>query len=153
MHTFEHTVEIAAPVEHVFAFDSDPENWTRTMASMRDLEIIEETEEGARMRASYTLLGISTDLEMELTVVEPNEHIVVTMEGDGVTGELHNYFAETDSGTQLRHHAEYDLGDSLFDRIVAPVASSYNDRQLKSHLENTKDMVEAEVAAETAAPA
>lgn len=153
MHTFEHTVEIAAPIEHVFEFDSNPENWVRTMPSMRDLEIIEETEDSTRMRVTYKMLGISMDLEMELTVVEPNEHLVVTMEGDGMTGEIHNHFSETDSGTQLRHRAEYDLGDSLFDRIVAPVASSYNNRQLKSHLENTKDMVEAEIAAQTATPA
>lgn len=153
MHTFEHTVEIAAPIEHVFAFDTDPENWSRTMSGMRDVEILEKTDEHTRVRATYKMLGISMDLEMELTVVEPNEHLLVTMEGDGMTGELHNRFTETDAGTLLRHRAEYELGDSLFDRILAPVASSYNDRQLRSHLENTKEILEAEVAAETAAPA
>lgn len=153
MPTFEHTVEIAAPIERVFAFDSNPKNWSRTMASLRDLEIVEETDDGARMRATYKLLGISLNIELTLSVVEPNEHMTVTMEGSGMKGEVHNYFAETTSGTQITHRADYEFGDSLRDRLLEPVASRYNDRQFKNHLQNTKDIIEAEMAAETANPA
>lgn len=153
MPTFEHTVEIAAPVERVFAFDSNPKNWSRTMASLRDLEIVEETDDGARMRATYKLLGITLDTEMELTVVEPNEHIAVTVESSGMKGEVHNYFSETDAGTEIVHRADYEFGESLRDRLLEPVATRYNNRQFKNHLQNTKDIVEAEVVAETASPA
>lgn len=151
MPTFEHIVEIAAPIERVFAFDSNPENWTRTMPSLRDLEITEETDDGLRMHGTYKLLGISMDHDMELTVVEPNEHFKVTLEGSGMTAEIHNYFSETATGTQLRHHAEFHLGDSLVKRLAEPVAASYNKRQFKSHLENTRDLIEAEVEAEARA--
>ena len=99
MTTYEHTVEIAAPIERVFAFDSNPENWSRTMPSLQDLEVLEETENGARMQATYKLLGIALDTEMELTIVQPNEHILVTVESTGMKGEVHNYFSETDTGT------------------------------------------------------
>jgi carbon monoxide dehydrogenase subunit G len=150
MPTFEHTIEIAAPVEHVFAFDSTPENWTRTMASLRDLEIVEETDDAVRMRATYRLLGISMDVEMELTVVEPNEHFTVELEGSGMTATVHNRFSETDTGTRMHHHTEFDFGDSLLRGIAEPVATSYNKRQFRNHLRNTRDLVEAEVAAETA---
>lgn len=153
MPTFEHTVEIAAPIERVFAFDSNPENWSRTMASLRDLEIVEETDDGARMRATYKLLGISLDTEMDMTIVEPNEHITVTTESSGLKGEVHNYFSETDSGTQIVHQADYEFGNSLRDRLLEPVATRYNKRQFKNHLQNTKDIIEAEMAAETAIPA
>ncbi|SFG11417.1 Carbon monoxide dehydrogenase subunit G [Halopelagius inordinatus] len=153
MPSFEHTVEIAAPIERVFAFDSNPENWSRTMASLRDLEIVEETDDGARMRATYKLLGISLDVELALSVVEPNEHMTVAMEGSGMKGEVHNYFAETASGTRITHQADYEFGDSLRDRLLEPVASRYNNRQFKNHLQNTKDIIEAEIAAETARPA
>lgn len=150
MPTFEHVVDIAAPIEHVFAFDSDPENWTRTMASLRDLEIVEETDDGLRMRGTYKLLGISMDSEMELTIVEPNEHFMVTLEGSGMTAEIHNHFSETASGTQMRHQAEFHLGDSLLERLAEPVATRYNKRQFRTHLENTKDLIEAGMAAKTA---
>lgn len=150
MPTFEHVVDVAAPIEHVFAFDSNPENWTRTMASLRDLEIVEETDDGVRMRGTYKLLGISMDTEMELTIVEPNELFVVTVAGAGMTAELHNYFTETASGTQLRHNAAFHFGDLLVERLAEPVATSYNKRQFGTHLQNTKDLIEAEVDAEAA---
>lgn len=153
MPTFEHTVEIAAPIEHVFAFDSTPENWSRTMASLRDLEITDETDDVIRMQATYKLLGISLSSEMELTIVEPNEHILVTIESSGMSGEIHNYFSETDSGTRLVHRADYEFRESLLNRLLEPVATRYNNRQFETHLQNTKDLVEAERAAETAVAA
>ncbi|ELZ32018.1 bacterio-opsin [Halogeometricum pallidum JCM 14848] len=153
MPTFEHTVEIAAPIERVFAFDSNPENWSRTMASLRDLEIVEETDEGTRMHATYKLLGISLDTEMQMTIVEPNAHIAITTESPGMKGEVHNYFSETDSGTKVVLQADYEFGDSLRNRLLEPVATRYNNRQFKNHLQNTKDVIEAEMAAEIASPA
>ncbi|SMO47594.1 SRPBCC family protein [Halorubrum cibi] len=153
MTTFEHTIEIAAPVEHVFAFDSTPENWSRTMASLRDLEVVEETDHGARMTGTYGVFGISMEVEMEMTVVEPNEELLVTIESDEMSGEIRNRYSEIAAGTRLSHRATYEMGDSLLDRILKPVASRYNERQLENHLRNTKDLVEAEVAAESAAPA
>lgn len=153
MPTFEHTVEIAAPIERVFAFDSNPGNWSRTMPSLRDLEIIEETDNGARMRAMYKLLGITLDTDIELTIVEPNKHIAVTTEGSGMKGEIHNYFSETSAGTQITHRTDYEFGESLRDRLLEPVATRYNNRQFKTHLQNTKDIIEAEVTAKTASPA
>lgn len=148
MPTFEHSVEIAAPIERVFAFDSDPRNWPRTMASLSDLEVLEETDETVRLSATYKLLGISLDAEMELTIVEPNEHFAVMIEGSGMKTEVHNYFAETDAGTRITHQADYEFGDSILERLYEPVATRYNNRQFKTHLQNTKDLIEAEVATE-----
>ncbi|QCC46803.1 SRPBCC family protein [Halobellus limi] len=153
MPTFEHTIEIAAPVETVFAFDSDPENWPRTMSSLRDLEVVEETETGARMRAVYKLLGISQDVEMEMTVVEPNEHLRVLVEGSGMRSEINNRYSATDAGTQIVHEATYEFGDSLLESLLEPVAVRYNDRQFRMHLQNTKDLVEAETEAAVGTPA
>lgn len=76
-------MEIAAPIEYVFEFDSNPKNWTKTMPALRDLEIVEETEERVRMTAVYEMLGQSIDIEEELTIVEPTEHYRVTVEGEG----------------------------------------------------------------------
>jgi len=146
-----HSVEIAAPIEYVFEFDSNPENWTKTMPSLRDLKIVDETEESVRMTAVYEMLGQSIDIEEELTIVEPNEHYRVTVEGDGVSGEINNHFEETDSGTRINHRAEFDFGDSLFDRLVAPVAQRYNERQFRNHLQHMKELIEAEVETDTEA--
>ncbi|MEF8814797.1 MAG: SRPBCC family protein [Halovenus sp.] len=147
MSEFKHSVEIEAPIEYVFEFDSDPENWTKTMPGLRDLEIVEETEESVRMTAVYEMLGMSIDIEEELTIVEPNEHYRVTIEGDEVSGEVNNYFEGIDNGTRISHRAEFEFGDSLFDRLLAPVARRYNERQFKNHLQHTKELIEAEIEA------
>ncbi|MEF8839894.1 MAG: SRPBCC family protein, partial [Haloarculaceae archaeon] len=144
-----YTVEIEAPVEDVFEFDSDPENWTKTMPSLRDLEILEETEDTVRMTAIYDMLGRSIEIEQELTILEPNEHYHVTVEGDEVAGEIHNHFEETERGTRINHRAEFEFGDSLFGRLMAPVARRYNDRQFKNHLQHVKELTEAEFEADT----
>lgn len=148
MSTSEHTIEIRAPVETVFAFDTDPHNWTRTMSSLRNLEIVEETESGARMRAVYKILGISQDVDIEMRVVEPDEHLHISVNGSGMGSEIDIYYSETDTGTRVVHEATYEFGDSLLDSILEPVATRYTSRQFRMHLENTKDLVEAEVEVE-----
>ena len=153
MTTFEYEIEIAAPVERVFAFDSIPENWPRTMASLRDFEVVEETDDGAKMRATYKLLGVSMAIEMEMAIVEPNGELLVTIESDDMRGEIRNRYVAVGDGTRIVHRTTYEMGESLLDRLVGPVARRYNDRQLRNHLENTKDLIEAEVEAESAAPA
>jgi carbon monoxide dehydrogenase subunit G len=144
MSKFTHSVEIAAPIEDVFEFDSNPENWTKTMPAVRDLEIVEETEEGVQMTAVYEMLGQSIDIEEELTIVEPNEHYRVTITGDEVSGEINNHFEEIESGTRINHTADFEFGDSLFARVMAPVARRYTERQFKNHLQHTKELIEAE---------
>jgi carbon monoxide dehydrogenase subunit G len=153
MSTFEHTIEIHAPVETVFAFDTDPQNWTRTMSSLRDLEIVEETETGARMHAVYKILGIAQDVEMEMKIVEPNEHLHISVEGSGMGSEIDIHYSETDNGTQIAHGATYEFGDSLLESVLEPVATRYTNRQFEMHLANTKDLVEAEPEAEAQAEA
>ena len=144
MADFTHSVEIDAPIEAVFAFDSDPENWTKTMPGLRDLAVVEETEEHVRMTAVYEMLGQSIDIEQELTIVEPNEHYRVTIEGDEVSGEINNHFKEIENGTRIEHEGEFEFGNSLFERLMAPVARRYNERQFKNHLQHMKELIEAE---------
>jgi carbon monoxide dehydrogenase subunit G len=148
MATFTHSVEIEAPIEHVFEFDSNPKNWTKTMPGLRDLEIEKETEESTRMTAVYEMLGQSIDIEEELTIVEPNEHYRVTIEGEEVSGEVNNHFVETESGTRIDHTAEFEFGDSLFGRLMAPVVQRYNERQFKNHLQHVKELIEADIEAD-----
>lgn len=146
MHTFEHTVEIAAPIDQVIAFGLDPENWTRTTPSLTNVEIVEETDDGMDLTATWRMLGMSFDGEMELDIVDP-EHAVTSFESPGLVGELHYHFSETESGTEVVQRAEYEFGDSLLERIIEPVAARYNKRQFKHSLETMKELIEAEATA------
>lgn len=147
MPTFEHTIEIAAPRDFVFEFGSDPENWHRATPSLTDIEIIEETDDGFRLEATWKMLGMSLDGDMEFEVVEPNEHTVTRFESPGMTGELHYRYSDTDAGTRVVQHGDYEFGDSLLERMMEPVAKRYNKRQFKNSLETSKELIEAEVQA------
>ena len=147
MPTFEHTIDIAAPIDQVFAFNDDPQNWIRTNASLVSVDVGEETDDGIRMDTTYRLLGMELDGGLTLSHVEPTEHTMV-FENGGMTGEIHFEYAETPTGTHVVQRADYEFGDSLRDRIVAPVAKMYNKRQFKQSLELTKDLVEAEAKIE-----
>ncbi|WP_254861479.1 SRPBCC family protein [Halovivax gelatinilyticus] len=144
MPTFEHTVDVAAPVNRVFTFGIDPENWRRTTPSLTEIEVIEETDDGLRMDATYRLLGKSMDGELEMTIVEPNEHVVTTFDSPGMTGELHYHYEETDDGTRVIQRADYEFGDSLLERVIEPVAKRFNKRQFKNSLETSRELIEAE---------
>jgi|AntRauTorcE11898_2_1112593.scaffolds.fasta_scaffold11970_3 carbon monoxide dehydrogenase subunit G len=143
MPTFEHTIEIEAPIEQVFAFNDDPQNWIRTNPSLVSVDVGEENDDGIWMDTTYRMLGMELDGGLTLSSVEPTEHNM-TFENGGMTGELRFEYAETPTGTKVVQSADYEFGDSLRDRIVAPVAKRYNKRQFKQSLELTKDLIEAE---------
>lgn len=143
MPTFEHTVEVAAPIEQVFEFGNDPHNWERVTPSL-SVENVEETDNGLRMDTTYKMLGISMEGKMEYSIVEPRTHTVSSFESPGMTGELHYHYEETDGGTRVIQRADYEFGDSLLQRVIEPVAKRYNKRQFKNSLETSKELIEAE---------
>lgn len=146
MHTFEHAVEIEAPIKHVFQWSIDPENWQRSMPSLARVEVTEDTDDGMQMEVTYRILGRSVEGDMEFEVLEPGIHTVSVFKSPGMTGELHYRFAEIDSGTRIVQSCEYEFGDSLLERIIEPVAARYNRRQFKNSLMTSKELIEAEVA-------
>lgn len=148
MPTFEHTIEVAAPIDQVFQFGTDPENWQRSMPSLTDVEIVEETDGVLHIDATYRMLGTTMDGELEFTVVEPDAHTLTTFESPGMTGEMHYHYSETDTGTKVVQRCDYEFGDSLLERVMEPVAKRYNKRQFKNALETTKELIEAEATIE-----
>lgn len=149
MHTFEHTIEVAAPVEQVFEWSTRSENWQRSTPSLSEFVVHEETDEGVHLTATYSMLGMDQETEMEMEIVEPNRLMITTFESPGMTGEMQYRFEEIDGGTRVVQSCEYEFGDSLLERIIEPVASRYNRRQFRNSLQTSKELIEAEVGAET----
>lgn len=151
MHTFEHTVEIEAPIEYVYQFNSDPMNWPEITPGLSAMEIVETTDSGYRMEATYKMLGMSMKGDMEMTIVEEGKHIKASFHSDAMSGELNYHFTEIADGTKVIQRGHMEFGDSVLDRIMEPVAKRYNIRQFKTSLENNRDLLEAEYVAESTA--
>ncbi|MUV87517.1 hypothetical protein GJ631_13335 [Natronomonas sp. CBA1123] len=146
MPTFEHTIDVAAPVEHVSEFMTDPANWPRTHASISQLEITESSDDETRMDATFRVLGIGNEGEMVQRILEPDAHVEVSFESDGLSGTADYRYSESDGVTTIVEFVDYEFGDSLLDRIMEPVAKRYNERQFRHSLESSKELIEAELA-------
>lgn len=140
MHTFEHTVDVAAPIDHVWEFSTAPENWERATPSLSEFVVHDEFDEGMRLTATYAMLGRSQETDMDVSSVEPGTHMRTEFTSPGMTGVMDYRFEEIDggSGTRVTQTCEYEFGDSLLERIIEPVASRYNKRQFRNSLVTTR---------------
>ena len=152
MPTFEHTIDVTAPADHVFEFMTDTSNWLRTHAGLVDHETISETGEEIRMHATYRMLGIPNHLDTTQRIVEPGAHSMVSFESPGLIGEMDYRFTESDGVTTVVESADYEFGDSLRDRIIEPVGRRYNERQFRHSLENMKELMNVELATDRDEP-
>lgn len=146
MVNFDHEIEIEAPVEFVFEHGIDPENWLRWTPAMTNIEKIEETAEGTRYRNTMKILGRTTTSEELFTVDEAEYHTVSVFDDDAMRGEMHYDYTETETGTHVHMYGEFEDGTSLFDRVMAPVATRYLNRQFRNSFRTMKDLIESEYA-------
>ncbi len=146
MTQFEHDIDIAAPIEYVFGWGNDPENWQRVMPSLVDFAVLEETEEGTRYRNTFKMLGRTTESEELYTVDEENYQTTATFDDGDIEGEIHWDYTEADDGTHVRLYGDLAAGDSLFDRAIRPIAARYLNRQFRNSLRTMQELAEAEYA-------
>lgn len=152
MTTYNHEIEIAAPIDYVFAWGTSPENWQRSTPALLDYEVVEETDEGTRFRNTYKMLGRTTISDELYTVDADNYRTVSVFDDEDMSGELHFDYTETEDGTHVRLHGDIETGTSLFDRAIQPVVTRYMNRQFRNTLRTMQELVEVEHAAETREP-
>lgn len=145
MPTFDHEIEIEAPVDYCFEWGIEPENMMRATPSLIEVENLGETEEGTRFRNTMKILG-RTSVAEEIFIVDEAHHTTTSVfEDDELEGEMHVTYTETDDGTHVRLHGEFDAGSGLFQRILTPVMTRYMNRQFRNTLQNMKDLIEMDV--------
>lgn len=142
--TASHTVRVDAPVEEVFAHVDEPENHVELTPSITDVSNVEPLDNGGkRLRYTYELVGIPLTGTMTTPEYVADERIDFEMAGD-LSGTLTWAFEEDDGGTRVTYGAEYDLPGGVLARIAEPFAVRYNERQLRTTLENLRGRVESD---------
>lgn len=144
MTTFDVETEIDAPIEYVFEWGITPENWERSTPSLTGVELLEETDDGARYRSSMKVLGRTMVSEELFEVDEANYRTISTFIDEDISGEMQFDYSETETGTHVRLHGNMETGDSIVDRALQPVLRRYMNRQFKNTLETMKELIEAE---------
>jgi hypothetical protein len=147
MTTIERSIEIARPVEAVFAFTHDPANdamWQPTIAESRVL-----TEGpmrvGTRIAEVRRFLGRRIEATYEVTELEPNRRssIKTTSGPIPLTG---SYVLEpVDGRTRFTMRLETDAHG--FFKLAEPVFARMARREMESNLGHLKDLLESREAA------
>ena len=124
MYTYEHKTHVEAPVEHVFDYVQTAENWLSTPENgVRNVERREERTDGYLLDLTYRIATIEFSRQVELTVEEPNKHLVSTIRGGGVNSRLEYYFLPNYGGTKVVQRATYELPGVY--RALKPVVARH----------------------------
>jgi len=144
MVTVSQSIHINAPVEDVFAYLDTAQNHAEVTPSLSEVRGVEALDNGGkRVEHTYKMASVGLDGELvERTHVE-NERMVFEMRG-GLEGEIEIETTADDGGTELRYSAEYELPGTVLEAVATPFVRRYNERELRTTLENTKTRLEAE---------
>jgi uncharacterized membrane protein len=136
------TTTIDAPLSEVFAYMDRPENQVEITPSLTRSERLAELDNGGkRVAYTYTMAGVDLDGEIEAVEYEPESRIRWEMSGD-LAGEITWAFAETDEGTRVTYASAYELPVPVIDRLAEPFVERYNERELRTTLENLRTRLE-----------
>ncbi|WP_227132821.1 SRPBCC family protein [Halorubellus salinus] len=144
-----HDVHVDVPVSDVFAYMDQPANQPEITPSLQRSEILAAREDGSkRVAYGYGLGGITMDGELDAVEYVPEERIVWEMTGD-LSGEITWTFEPEDGGTRFTYAAGYDVPGGVLERLAAPFVKRYNDREVRTTLENLKTRLEHDAADDT----
>jgi uncharacterized membrane protein len=133
------TIHVDAPVERVFAFWADYQNFPRFMANVRDVEVHEE-------RSRWTVAGpagVPVQWTSELTRVEENEIIEWrSVRGSVVRHEGCVRFAPDGDGTRVNIRLCYQPPAGAFGHAVAAVFGADPKSEMDADLLRLKSMIE-----------
>ena len=152
MTSVDHEIEIEAPIEYVFEWGTTPENWMRSTPALLDVEVIDETDEGTHLRNTLKILGRTTTSDELYTVDEENYRTTSVYDDEDFSGTMSFDHTETEAGTHVRLHGDFETGTSLFERALRPVVARYMNRQFRNSLKTMKELIEVEYAAQEREP-
>ena len=134
---------INRPVEEVFAFLSNPENYPKWISSSSEVKIISEGPigVGTTFRPVVNFLGRRIEGESEVTEYEPNRRYATKSKLGPVPVEWRVTFERVEGGTRVSMSGEVEPGG--FFKIAEPLLVSMVKRQFEADLANLKDLMEA----------
>ncbi len=138
MSTVSETIHVPAAPAEVFAFLDDPENHMAVTPSIAEIDNVERLDNGGkRLDHTFRMAGVPLDGELIQTVHEPDERMIFEMRGM-LEGELELRFGSENDGTSLTYSATYELPGKVLSAVAEPFARRYNERELRTTLENVR---------------
>ncbi|EMA37831.1 SRPBCC family protein [Halobiforma nitratireducens] len=144
MVTASDAIEIEADVERVYDYLDDPYNHAEVTPSLSDVRDVEPLENGGkRLSFTYEMAGAGIDGELVQTIAEPTERMTFDMHGP-LDGEIDLEFEAIKNGTRLTYTGRYEVPGNVLSKVADPFVRRYNERELRTMLENVKTRLELE---------
>ena len=148
MATFEKTIFINAPVEKVYEYTNNPENWSHFYNGLSEPESISgKGEVGTIVKSSYSMMGIHFPITIEVTESKRTDDGGAIWSGS-ITGsfptkQISRYVAK-DGGTELTFDIDSVPPETLFTKILDKLVTDKMEENSTQHtLENIKAICES----------
>ncbi len=150
MISVESRVEIARPVEAVFAYVSDVSNDCQWQTDLGEVKLEGPLAIGRKRIEVRTFLGRRVEHVSEITAFEPNRTIAFRGTSGPVRANMTYNLAPSHFGTTFTLSAEMDARG--FFRLADPLLGRALKRSMDASLGNLKDLLETESGQESDAP-
>jgi len=138
------TVTVDAPRERVYDYLDDPHNHAEITPSLGDVRNVEPLANGGkRLEFTYSIGGTGLDGELEEVEHAPPETLRFDMRGR-LDGRITLRLEAVDGGTRVTYAADYDVPGGVIERLAGPFVRRYNERELRTTLENLKTRMETD---------
>ncbi len=141
------SLHINRPVAEVFKYMNDPTKmpeWNSTIEEATPSET--PVKVGTRIRSRLRMLGRTMEGAYEVVELEPNKRVVNKSDEPFPWKAIITFQAEN-GGTRLVSAAEGELGG--FFKLSEPIFARIVKKQLQAQYETAKELLEAQVPAET----
>ena len=144
VHTNEHTIEIARPAPHVYAYLAASERRQRWMAALKESEQVSEGPVGlgTRFRDVFEDHGQRFEIDAEIIVWEPHEKLVIELKASAFESKVTQVLTPgANAGTRLLTRMETQYKSALA-RLMAGVVTGHAQKQLEEDLARLKEILE-----------
>ena len=141
------SLHINRPVAEVFKYLNDPTKmpeWNSTIEKATPSET--PVKVGTRIRSRVRMLGRTIEATYEVVELEPNKRVVNKSDEPFPWKAIITFQSES-GGTRLVSAAEGELGG--FFKLSEPIFARIMKKQLQAQYETAKELLEAQVPAET----
>jgi carbon monoxide dehydrogenase subunit G len=143
MNGFELTEQIARPPSEVFQVLSDPTRATAFLPNIKESRQLTDgpIRVGTKFRETRVVGGKEASADLLVSAYEPDTHIGLSTEAEGIKVEYHYQLVPVESGTRLTWTCELEA--SGLRRMMLPMVAAIMKKEDGSHLRQLKSYLES----------
>ena len=142
MNGFEFSEHIARPPREVFAVISDPTEATRFLDSIKESKKLTggPIAVGTTFRETRIVSGKEASADLLVTAYEPDTHVGISTEAEGITVAYHYRLVPEGDGTRLTWSCELEA--SGLRKMMLPLVATIMKKEDGDHLQTLKTFIE-----------